>query len=445
MSDAPLACLILAGGKGTRMRSRTPKLLHQACGRPLLRWPMAAVEPLAPRPALVVVPPAAEELERLLPGWAGSVVQPEPRGTGDAVLSARTALEGFQGDVLVLNGDHPLLDHGTLEQLVAAHRRAGAAATVLTFERTPSIGADFGRVVCGADGKVERITELRDASPAERELVEVNSGYYVFRAADLWEALERIRPDNDQGELYLTDAVGVLAAAGRPVHAHHHDDPVVAKGINTRADLAEAEAVLRGRINHSHMLAGVTIRDPASTFIDADVRLESDVTIEPFTVLRGATTVAQGAVVGPHVVAVDARIGSDVNVGPFCYLRPGAVLERRAKAGTFVEIKNAVVGVEAKVPHLSYIGDAEIGEGTNIGAGNITANFDGERKQRTVIGRNVRTGSDNVFVAPVQVGDGAYTGAGSVITNDVPPDALGVARAKQTTIEGYGKRKRRER
>jgi bifunctional UDP-N-acetylglucosamine pyrophosphorylase/glucosamine-1-phosphate N-acetyltransferase len=193
------------------------------------------------------------------------------------------------------------------------------------------------------------------------------------------------------------------------------------------------------------MLAGVTIRDPASTFIEAEVRLEQDVTIEPFTVLRGATTVAEGAVVGPHVVAVDAAIGPGVTVGPFCYLRPGAVLERGAKAGTFVEIKNAVVGAGAKVPHLSYIGDAEIGEGTNIGAGNITANFDGERKQRTVIGRNVRTGSDNVFVAPVQVGDGAYTGAGSVITTDVPPDALGVARARQTTIEGYGKRKRRER
>jgi bifunctional UDP-N-acetylglucosamine pyrophosphorylase/glucosamine-1-phosphate N-acetyltransferase len=444
MSDAPLACLILAGGKGTRMRSRTPKLLHEVLGRPLLGWSMAAVEELAATPTVVIVPPDAGELEQLVPGWATTAVQQQARGTGDAAMSGRGALDGFQGDVLVLNADHPLVDAGTLRELVDAHRSAGAAVTVLTFERTKTIGDDFGRIVRDSSGRVERIVERRDADAGQRDIREVNAGYYVFRSDALWPALDGLRPDNDQGELYITDAVGALAAAGG-VHAHVHGDPVVAMGINTRADLAEAAAVLRSRVNRAHMLAGVTILDPASTHIDAGVTIEPDAVIEPFTVLRGATTVGEGAIVGPHVVAVDARIGAEASVGPFASLRPGTVLERGAKAGTFVELKNAELGERAKVPHLSYIGDAEIGAGTNVGAGGITANYDGESKQRTVIGRDVHTSCHNVFVAPVTIGDGAWTAAGSVITTDVPPDALGVARARQTNIEGYGKRKRRQR
>jgi|1185.fasta_scaffold21167_1 bifunctional UDP-N-acetylglucosamine pyrophosphorylase/glucosamine-1-phosphate N-acetyltransferase len=444
MTAAPLACLILAGGKGTRMRSRTPKLLHPVLGRPLLGWSLAAVEELEARPVVVIVPPAAPEIEQLVPEWAQTAVQHEARGTGDAAMAGRAALQGFAGDVLVLNADHPLLDAATLVSLVEAHRASGAAATVLTFERTASIGGDFGRVVRSGDGAVERIVEVRDASPQERDLTEVNAGYYVFRSADLWPVLERLRPNNDQGELYITDAVGMLAAGGG-VHAYVHDDPVVAKGINTRADLAEAAAVLRDRVNRAHMLAGVTIVDPASTHIDATVVIEPDAVIEPFTVLRGSTTIGEGAMVGPHVVAVDAEVGPEATVGPFSSLRPGARLGRGAKAGTFVEIKNSDIGEGAKVPHLSYIGDAQIGAGTNIGAGGITANYDGERKQQTVIGRDVHTSCHNVFVAPVTIGDGAWTAAGSVITADVPPDALGVARARQTNIEGYGKRKRRER
>jgi bifunctional UDP-N-acetylglucosamine pyrophosphorylase/glucosamine-1-phosphate N-acetyltransferase len=444
MSAAPLACLILAGGKGTRMRSSTPKLLHRAMGRPLLGWSLAAVEELGARPTVVIVPPDAGEIEELVPSWASTAVQEQARGTGDAAMSARDTLRDFDGDVLVLNADHPLLDAETLAELVDAHRGSGAAATILTFDRTDTIGPDFGRVVRDPSGRFTGIVELRDADAEQRDIREVNAGYYVFRSADLWPALEQLRPENDQGELYITDAVGSLAAGGG-VHAHLHDDPAVAMGINTRADLALASAVLRQRINHEHMLAGVTILDPATTHIDASVTIEPDVVIEPFTVLRGTTSIGEGATVGPHVVAVDARIGPEASVGPFASLRPGTRLELGAKAGTFVELKNAEVGERAKVPHLSYIGDAEIGAGTNIGAGGLTANYDGEQKQRTVIGRDVHTSCHNVFVAPVSIGDGAWIAAGSVITTDVPPDALGVARARQTNIEGYGKRKRRQR
>jgi bifunctional UDP-N-acetylglucosamine pyrophosphorylase/glucosamine-1-phosphate N-acetyltransferase len=441
----PLACLVLAAGKGTRMKSALPKLLHTACGRPLLGWSLAAVQPLGADPAVVIVPADQPELDALVPGWASTAVQRSARGTGDAVLAGREALSDFAGDVLIMNADHPLVESETLLAMVAAHREAGAAATLLTFDRTETIGGDFGRIVRGGGRAVEAIVELRDADDAQRALLEVNGGYYVVRSDRLWAALDRVTDHNDQGELYLTDIVAILAGDGEVVHAHRHDDPLVAKGVNTRVDLAEADAELRARINRGHMLAGVTIVDPQSTFIEPGVEIEADAVVHPFTVLRGATRVGAGAQVGPHAVAVDATIGRDALVGPFCYLRPGATLLDGAKAGTYVEIKNSVIGEGAKVPHLSYIGDADVGAGSNIGAGAITANYDGSEKQRTTIGRDVHTSSHNVFVAPVTIGDGAWTGAGSVITNDIPPDALGVARAKQTNIEGYGRRKRNQR
>ena len=440
-----LASIVLAAGRGTRMKSRLPKLLHTACGRPLLAWSLGAVEPLGADPAVVVVPPDEPDLAALVPGWATAAVQETARGTGDAVLAARAALDGFAGDVLILNADHPLIEAETLRDLVSAHREGGAAATLLTFDRTATIGADFGRVVRDGSGSVIAIVEVRDAAPEQRAVTEVNSGYYVVRADRLWSALDRVTDDNDQGEIYLTDIVGILNGDGERVQAHVHDDPLVAKGVNTRVDLSEADAELRARINRRHQLDGVTIVDPATTFIEPTVQIEADAVIHPFTVLRGATRVGAGAQVGPHVVAADATIGRDALVGPFCYLRPGATLQDGAKAGTYVEIKNSVLGEGAKVPHLSYIGDAEIGAGTNIGAGAITANYDGSSKQRTVIGKDVHTSSHNVFVAPVTIGDGAWTAAGSVITDDIPPDALGVARAKQTNIPGYGTRKRRQR
>jgi bifunctional UDP-N-acetylglucosamine pyrophosphorylase/glucosamine-1-phosphate N-acetyltransferase len=445
MTDTPLACLILAAGKGTRMRSRLPKVLHEACGRPLVAWALDAVAGLDAARSVIVVPaeePIRAPIEAALPPGAVAAVQERQRGTGDAVLAGREALAGFDGDVLVLYADTPLVDAATLRALVDAHRAAEAAATVLSIERTAETGGDFGRIVRDGDGRFSRIVEVRDAPPAERALTEVNSGMCVVDAGLLWRALDAAGTDNDQGELYLTDVFGILVADNRRVEAHVHPDATVAHGVNTRADLAEAARVLRARIAHRHMLAGVTIVDPATTHIDALVEIEADVTIDPFCVLRGRTRVAEGARVGPHVVAVDAEIGPDATVGPFCYLRPGTVLQRSAKAGTYVEIKNSRVGERAKVPHLSYIGDADIGEDTNIGAGNITANYDGVSKNRTTIGRNVRTSSDTVFVAPVAMGDGSWTAAGSVITDDVPPDALGIARCKQTNIEGYARRRR---
>jgi bifunctional UDP-N-acetylglucosamine pyrophosphorylase/glucosamine-1-phosphate N-acetyltransferase len=441
---APLASLVLAAGKGTRMRSRLPKVLHRACGRTLLEWSLDSVRDLAPDTTAVVVD-GSDQLAEAVPDWASAAVQREQRGTGDAALAARDTLAGFEGDVLITYADTPLVDAATLRGLVEARRTADADGAVLTITRDERTGADFGRIIRGDEDEIARIVELRDADDTERELREVNSGIYVFRSAALWSALERLTPDNDQGELYLTDVVGLLVAGGGRVIAHRGEDATVAHGINTRVDLAEADARLRERINRDHMLAGVTYVDPASMFVEAGVELEADVILHPFTVLRGATRVEAGAEVGPHVVAVDATIGRDARVGPFCYLRPGATLLAGAKAGTFVEVKNSVIGEGAKVPHLSYIGDAEIGSGSNIGAGAITANYDGVSKQRTIIGKDVHTSSHNVFVAPVTIHDGAWTAAGSVITDDIPTDALGVARAKQTNIEGYGKRKRRQR
>jgi bifunctional UDP-N-acetylglucosamine pyrophosphorylase/glucosamine-1-phosphate N-acetyltransferase len=443
MSHASLACLILAAGKGTRMKSSLPKVLHEACGRTLIEWSTAAAQGVGADRTVVVIAPDSDAVVDRLPDGVSTAVQHQQRGTGDAAMAGREALGGHEGDVLVLYGDTPLVDAGTLRALVDEHRASDADATVLTIERTAATGSDFGRVVRDPAGDVEAIVEVRDTTPEQRAITEVNSGIYVFRSSLLWPGLEELTPDNDQGELYLTDVIGHLAAAGRRVRAHRDPDSWVAHGINTRADLAVAAARLRERINHDHMVAGAGIVDPATTYIDAGVSIEADATIHPFTVLRGATTVAAGASVGPHVVAVDAQIGPDADVGPFCYLRPGTVLERGAKAGTYVELKNATVGERAKVPHLSYIGDAQIGAGSNIGAGSITANYDGFDKHPTVFGENVRTGSHNVFVAPVTIGDGAWTAAGSAITDDVPPDALGVARAKQTNIEDYVRRRRR--
>ncbi|HVD11940.1 MAG TPA: bifunctional UDP-N-acetylglucosamine diphosphorylase/glucosamine-1-phosphate N-acetyltransferase GlmU [Gaiellaceae bacterium] len=441
MTTPKLAAVVLAAGLGTRMRSATPKHLHPLLGRRLADWVVESVRELGPEPLVVVTSPDAKDAFDNVQ----VVVQQEPRGTGDAAAAARASLEGFDGDVLVVTGDAATITNELLARLLETHRAGSAAATVLSLE--PDEPGAYGRIVRDGDGTLQAIVEAGDASPEELELREVNSSIYVFDAAKLWPALDRLRPENAQAELYLTDTVRDLVGAGERVAVHRAEDPREAEGVNTRAELASAAAVLRDRINHAHMLAGATIVDPASTWIEPGVELEPDCTIEPFTVLKGSTRVGRDAEVGPQVVAVDAEIGPGALVGPFCYLRPGTVLESGAKAGAFVEIKNSRIGERTKVPHQSYIGDAEIGADTNIAAGNITVNYPhqaGKPKGRTKIGRNVRTGVHNAFVAPVEIGDDAWIAAGSVITKDVPPESLAVARARQENKEGYVRRKREE-
>ena len=399
----------------------------------MVDWVLASSKALGVEQVVVVVSPmTAADFDGLT-----VAVQEEPLGTGDAVRCARAALEGRVDDVLVLSGDTPLLRPQILGKLVDTHRRAGAAATVLSFE--PDDPKQYGRVLRSPDGGLAAIVEHRDATPEEREVREVNSSIYVFRADRLWPVLERLDPHNVQGELYLTDTVAILVGEGERVAVHKGDDPVETEGVNTRLELAAATATLRDRINEAHMLAGVTIVDPASTWIDADARLEPDAVVHPFTVIRGSSTIAARAEIGPHAVVVDSVVGEEALVGPFCFLRPGTVLEAGAKAGTFVEIKNSRIGERTKVPHLTYLGDADVGADTNVAAGNITANQAHTRvKDRTTIGRNVRTGVDNTFVAPVSIGDDAWIAAGSVITEDVPAGALAIARAKQVNKKGRG-------
>jgi bifunctional UDP-N-acetylglucosamine pyrophosphorylase/glucosamine-1-phosphate N-acetyltransferase len=420
-----VAALVMAAGLGTRMRSATPKHLHPLLGRRMVDWVIAAARDTGAAPIVVVASPQTRD------GFDGLdvAVQERPLGTGDAVRAAHTKLGSTSGDVLVLSGDTPLLTADALRELLDTHRRERAAATVLSFE--PPEPRQYGRVVRDGNGRLARIVEASDAVPDELELREVNSSIYVFAAEKLWPALERLQPKNAQGELYLTDAVGFLVQDGEPVAVHVAEDPRYVEGVNTRAELAAAAAELRDRINERHMLAGVTIVDPQSTWIDADVEIENDVTIHPFTVIRG------------HV-----KIASGVEVGPFAYVRPGTEVARDAKIGAFVEVKKSIVGARSKIPHLSYIGDAEIGEDTNIAAGNITANFKhepGQPKAVTRIGSNVRTGVDNTFDAPVEIGDDAWLAAGAVITEDVPPGSLAGFAPRQTTKKGWVYDKRADR
>lgn len=412
-----LAAVVMAGGIGTRMKSATPKHLHPLLGRRMVDWVIAAARDAGVGRVVVVASPATADRY----DGVEVAVQPEPRGTGDAVRSAREPLEGFGGDVLVLNGDVPALRPETVRRLVETHRAAAAAATLLAFE--PEDARAYGRIVRDGEGRLARIVEAVDASEEELALREVNSGIYVFRAEKLWPVLERLEPQNAQGELYVTDTLGLLVGDGETCAVELAADPLEAEGINTRAELAAAAARLRDRINDEHMLAGVTIVDPASTWIEAGVEIEPDVTVHPFTVIRG-----------------DVRIASGVEIGPFAYIRPGTSVAERAKIGTFVEVKKSTVGAGAKIPHLSYIGDADVGEGANVAAGNITANFKhepGAPKARTTIGRNVRTGVDNVFDAPVEIGDDAWIAAGAVITDDVPPGSLAGFAPRQVTKEGW--------
>jgi len=425
MTDT-VAALVMAAGLGTRMRSATPKHLHPLLGRRMVDWVIAAARDTGAQPIVVVASPQTRD------GFDGLdvAVQEKPLGTGDAVRAARTKLASANGDVLVLSGDTPLLTADALRELLATHRRERAAATVLSFE--PPDPRQYGRIVRDGNGRLARIVEASDAVPDELQLREVNSSIYVFAADKLWPALDRLQPKNAQGELYLTDAVGFLVQDGDSVAVHVAEDPLEVEGVNTRAELAAAAAALRNRINETHMLGGVTIVDPQSTWIDGGVEIESDVTIHPFTVIRG-----------------NVKIASGVEVGPFAYVRPGTDVGSDAKIGAFVEVKKSSVGARTKIPHLSYIGDAEIGEDTNIAAGNITANLKhepGQPKAVTRIGSNVRTGVDNTFDAPVEIGDDVWLAPGAVITEDVPPGSLAGFAPRQTTKQNwvYDKRGNRD-
>jgi bifunctional UDP-N-acetylglucosamine pyrophosphorylase/glucosamine-1-phosphate N-acetyltransferase len=446
----------MAAGEGTRMRSSTPKMLHPVCGRPMVAWPiLAAREAGAGRVAAIVSP--GQDLSPGLPEGVETVEQPQADGTGGAIRAALPLIEASE-TVLVLSGDHPLISAENIAELLAAHEATDAAATLLTIELEDP--GSYGRVVRGPGGAVERVVEAKaagDANPEELAIREINAGAYAFDAAPLAAALASLSNDNAQGEYYLPDVFPELREAGHAVAAHISTDVAVTMGVNNRADLAAVEAEGRRRLLEAHMLAGVTVVDPASTWVDAGVEIEADARIEPGTSLRGETRIGANAVVGPLSTLIDSAVGAESSVahsylvecevregcavGPFTYLRPGTVLDVGAKAGAFVEVKNSHVGEGAKVPHLSYVGDAELGAGSNLGAGTITANYDGFRKSRTVIGRDVRIGVDTMLIAPVEVGDSAYTGAGAVVKEDVPEGALAVSENAQRNIDGYAAEK----
>jgi bifunctional UDP-N-acetylglucosamine pyrophosphorylase/glucosamine-1-phosphate N-acetyltransferase len=440
--------VILAAGQGTRMRSDTPKVLHELCGRPMVLWPvLAALEAGAGR--VVVVDSPARALADVLPGGVEIAVQERADGTGGAAAAAMAELDAGtpQGadpaaPVVVLSGDVPLVSAEVISGLVEAHVRSGAGATMATTVLEDPSG--YGRVIRDAQGAVVRVVETKrpgDASEAELAIQEVNTGIFAFDPAALRSALPRLTPENAQGELYLPQALEQIAAEGRTVGAHLVADRRVVLGVNDRVALARLRQLAQEAIHERHMRAGVGIVDPAATVIDADVQIGRDTVIEPFTTIRGATSIGSGCVVR-HSYLVDCVVEDGVSIGPFAYLRPGTILRTGAKAGTFVEVKNSDIGAGSKIPHLSYIGDADVGEGTNLGAATITANYDGREKHRTTIGRGVQTSVDTTLVAPVALGDEARTAAGSVITEDVPEGALGIARERQTNIEGYAERRR---
>ncbi|HEV7459796.1 MAG TPA: bifunctional UDP-N-acetylglucosamine diphosphorylase/glucosamine-1-phosphate N-acetyltransferase GlmU [Solirubrobacteraceae bacterium] len=449
--------VIMAAGEGTRMRSATPKVLHDLCGRPLVAWPIAAAREAGATKVLVVGGPE-RALDGLLPDGVTLLVQEEPRGTADAVRAAAGELVP-DAPVIVLSGDVPLVTGELIRDLATVHAAADAAATMVTMVLDDPGG--YGRVVRGADGNVEYVVETKspgDATPDELAIGEVNAGIYAFEPGALRDALENLSADNAQGEYYLPDTLKAIANAGRPVAAFKVDDPGLTLGVNDRVELARVRALAQRRILEGHMRDGVTVVDPASTLVDVDVELGPDTVIEPATYLRGATRVGANCRIGPATTLVDAVLGDEVTirhsyldrcevraggtVGPYAYLRPETLLREGAKAGTFVEIKNSDVGAGTKVPHLSYLGDTDVGENSNLGAGTITANYDGFAKHRTTIGADVHGGVDVAYVAPVEVGDRAWTAAGSVVTQDVPPGALGVARERQRNVDGYDERRR---
>lgn len=450
----PFTVLIMAAGRGTRMRSDIPKVLHRVCGKPMLQWVVDAGREAGADRILCVVRPGDGVADRL-PEGIELVEQADGEGTGSAVLAARTKLASGDQPVVVLSGDHPLVSAEHLVGLMRAHQEGSAIATVLTTDRLDP--RSYGRVVRGEDGQVERIVETKNPEGVAAEdlaIREVNLGTYVFDPAALVDALDAVH--SERGERYLTGAIEILRRRGDIIATHLTDDAAGALGVNDRADLMQAEHVAQSRILRDHARAGVTFLQPETTRVEAGVTIGEDTLVAPGTSLLGATSVGPGSEVGPHATVTDSTIGAGARVlhaylieaevhdgatvGPFAYLRPGTIVGEGAKVGTFVEVKNAELGPGAKVPHLSYVGDADVGPNSNLGASTITANYDGRKKHRTRVGSDARTGVHTSLVAPVHVGDRSYTGAGSVITGDVPAGALGISRTKQENVESYADR-----
>jgi len=452
--------VVLAAGEGTRMKSKNSKVLHEIAGRSIIHNLLTAVEPLSPKNLTVVVGAHKDEvidhLKKVAPK-AKTVFQEKRDGTGGATQLALAEHKG-DGTVLILAGDTPLLTTQTLEEFMAAHQSEKSVASVLTALLPDPAG--YGRIIRGDNSSILKIVEEKDASDSEKEIDEINTGVYLFELKVLKEVIGKLKNNNSQKELYLTDVISLITAEGKTAQAILSNDYTETLGINDRTQLAECAAIMRDRINHQHMLNGVTIIDPTTTWIDVDVKIEADVVIYPGTAITGKSTIKANAVIGPRTTLVsctvaegakvvesnctEASIGKEVKVGPFTYLRKGTVLANESKAGAFVEIKNSTVGKGSKVAHLSYVGDAKIGEESNIGAATVFVNYDGEKKHQTKIGDQVRIGSDTMLVAPVTVGDGAYTAAGSVINEDVPAGAIGIGRARQVNILGWVLKKRKD-
>ncbi len=463
-TSSDTALLVLAAGAGTRMRSDTPKVLHTLGGRSMLSHALHAVAEVAPQHLVAVlgkdrerIAPVVGELADQIGRRIDIAVQEEQLGTGHAALCGLSALpDDFDGTVVITSGDIPLLDGDTLAELIAAHRATSAAVTVLTT--TVACARGYGRILRTQDGEVIAIVEEADATPQQRAIREINAGVYAFDIGALRTALSRLSSNNAQHELYLTDAIAIVRAAGRSVHAKNIEDPTLVAGVNDRVQLSDLAAELNRRVVAAHQQNGVTVIDPASTWIDVEVEIGRDTVIAPGTQLLGRTRIGAHCQIGPDTTLTDVEVGDRASVvrthgaeavlgdaaevGPFSYLRPGTRLGGGGKLGAFVETKNATIGTGTKVPHLTYVGDADIGEYSNIGASSVFVNYDGVSKSRTTVGSHVRTGSDTMFVAPVTVGDGAYTGAGTVLRDDVPPGALAVSAGTQRIIEDWVLRNR---
>lgn len=451
-----LVTIILAAGKGTRMKSALPKVLHKVAGAPMLKHVLAAAKSAGAQRNIVITGFGADEVEQALAGEAEFVRQAEQLGTGHAVRQAESTLPGVQGTALILCGDTPLLTGDVLRNLLAEHEKTGAKATVLTAVLSDSTG--YGRIVRQADGSVAKIVEEKDCTPAERQIKEVNSGIYCFALPELFAALAQVTNDNAQGEYYLPDVLDILRRQGEKISATAVADPKMILGINSRRQLAVAEKILRERKNNELMDAGVTIMDPATTFIDSTVQIGRDTIVYPFTWIEGDTVIGENCEVGPGArlqnvtladgvkgqfyYAHDAIIDADVNLGQYVHIRPDTHLMSGVKIGNFVEVKNSVVGKNTKLPHLSYIGDSDIGSGVNMGCGTITVNYDGKKKFRTIVGNNAFIGCNSNLVAPVTVEDNAYVGAGSTITKDVPHDNLAIARSRQTNYDNWADKRK---